>query len=86
MRRITRRRRQDRQPQAPRGDLPGAPGASFAERLAALDLADAELKSSEDEDPAGGDRSSARAHTRSATSSTSSPELEANVAPDEEIA
>jgi protein-tyrosine-phosphatase len=37
-------------------DLPGAPGASFADRLAALRVADAELDAGEDvDDPAGGD-------------------------------
>jgi protein-tyrosine-phosphatase len=37
-------------------DLPAVPGASFRERVAALQLADAELDPSEDvEDPAGGD-------------------------------
>jgi protein arginine phosphatase len=37
-------------------DLPVAPGASFADRLASLKLADVELDPSEDvEDPAGGD-------------------------------
>jgi protein-tyrosine-phosphatase len=70
-------------------DLPGAPGATFAERLAALDLADAELMSSEDvEDPAGGDLPIFRscAHEISDLIDQLLPELEAGVAPNEEIA
>jgi len=70
-------------------DLPGAPGASFAERLAALRLDDAELMSSEDvEDPAGGDLPIFRAcaHEISDLIDQLVPELEAGVAPDEEIA
>ena len=70
-------------------DLPGAPGASFAERLAALRLADAELASWEDvEDPAGGDLPIFRAcaHAISDLIDQLMPELEAGVTPDEEIA
>ena len=70
-------------------DLPGATGASFAERLAALDLADAELMASEDVgDPAGGDLPIFRAcaHEISDLIDQLGPELETDVAPDEEIA
>jgi protein-tyrosine phosphatase len=70
-------------------DLPGAPGASFPERLAALDLADADLMSLEDvEDPAGGDLPIFRscAHEISELIEQLVPELDTNVAPDEEIA
>ena len=70
-------------------DLPAASGASFTERLAALDLADADLMSSEDvEDPAGGDLPIFRscAHEISDLIDQLVPELETNVAPDEEIA
>jgi len=70
-------------------DLSGAPGAPFAERLAALRLADAELKSWEDvEDPAGGDLPIFRscAHEISDLIDQLVPELDANVAADEEIA
>jgi protein-tyrosine-phosphatase len=70
-------------------DLPDVPGASFAERLAALRLDDTELMSSEDvEDPAGGDLPIFRscAHEISDLIDQLAPELEANVAPDEEIA
>ena len=70
-------------------DLPGAAGASFAERLAALDLAGSELMASEDvEDPAGGDLPIFRscAHEISDLIDQLVPELEANIAPDEEIA
>jgi protein-tyrosine-phosphatase len=70
-------------------DLPGAPGASFAERLAALHLDDTELMSSEDvEDPAGGDLPIFRscAHEISDLIDELVPELEATIAPDEEIA
>jgi len=70
-------------------DLPGAPGASFAERLAALHLADTELASWEDvQDPAGGDLPIFRAcaHEISDLIDQLLPELGADVAPDEEIA
>jgi hypothetical protein len=70
-------------------DLPGARGASFPERLAELDLADADLTSSEGvEDPAGGDLPIFRscAHEISDLIDQLVPELETNVAPDEEIA
>jgi protein-tyrosine phosphatase len=70
-------------------DLPAASGASFAERLAALHLAEADLASWEDvEDPAGGDLPIFRscAHEISDLIDRLVPELEANVAPDEEIA
>ncbi len=70
-------------------DLAGAPGASFAERLAALRLADTELASWEDvEDPAGGDLPIFRAcaHEISDLIDQLMPELEASAAPDEEIA
>jgi protein-tyrosine-phosphatase len=70
-------------------DLPAASGASFTERLAALDLADADLMSSEDvEDPAGADLPIFRscAHEISDLIDHLVPELETNVAPDEEIA
>jgi len=70
-------------------DLSGAPGGAFAERLAALHLADAELKSWEDvEDPAGGDLPIFRscAHEISDLIDQLVPELDADVAPDEEIA
>jgi protein-tyrosine-phosphatase len=70
-------------------DLPDAPGASFAERLAALRLADTELASWEDvEDPAGGDLPifRASAHEINDLIDQLIPELEASAAPDEEIA
>jgi protein-tyrosine-phosphatase len=70
-------------------DLPTASGASFAARLATLRPADTELISWEDvEDPAGGDLPIFRscAHEISDLIDQLVPELEANVAPDEEIA
>jgi protein-tyrosine phosphatase len=70
-------------------DLADAPSASFADRLASLQLADAELASWEDvEDPAGGDLPIFRAcaHEISGLIDQLMPELEAGVAPDEEIA
>lgn len=70
-------------------DLPGAPGASFAERLDAIRVDDTELMSWEDvEDPAGGDLPIFRscAHEISDLIDQLLPELGANVAPDEEIA
>jgi protein-tyrosine-phosphatase len=70
-------------------DLPDASGASFAERLAALRLADTQLMSWEDvEDPAGGDLPVFRscAHEISDLIDQLVPELDAHVAPDEEIA
>jgi protein-tyrosine-phosphatase len=70
-------------------DLPGAPGASFADRLSALHLADTELASWEDvEDPAGGDLPVFRAcaHEISDVIDQLMPELEAGVTSDEEIA
>ena len=69
-------------------DLPAASGASFAERLATLRLADAELVSWEDvEDPAGGDLPIFRscAHEISELIDQLVPEVESNIA-DEEIA
>jgi protein-tyrosine-phosphatase len=70
-------------------DLPAPSAASFAERLATLHLADAELASSEDvEDPAGGDLPIFRAcaHEISDLIDQLVPELDESVAPDEEIA
>jgi len=70
-------------------DLPAAPGSSFADRLASLRLADAELASWEDfEDPAGGDLPIFRAcaHEISDLIDQLVSELEAGVTPDEEIA
>lgn len=70
-------------------DLPDAPDASFAERLATLQLADSELKVWEDvEDPAGGDLPIFRtcAHEISDLINQLVPELEASASPDEEIA
>jgi protein-tyrosine-phosphatase len=69
-------------------DLPAASGASFAERLATLRVADAELVSWEDvEDPAGGDLPIFRscAHEISDLIDQLVPEVESNIA-DEEIA
>ncbi len=70
-------------------DLPGAPGASFSERLAALDLAAAELDPSEDvEDPAGGDLPVFRACAREIQDLIDQlvPQLELDAVPDEDIA
>jgi protein-tyrosine-phosphatase len=70
-------------------DLPEATGASFAERLAALDLADVELTSWEDvDDPAGGDLPVFRAcaHEIRDLVDRLVPELRAGAIADEEIA
>jgi protein-tyrosine-phosphatase len=70
-------------------DLPGAPGASFPERLAALHLADAELDPAEDvDDPAGGDLPVFRAcaHEIRDLIDQLAPELEPAPVRDEEIA
>ena len=70
-------------------ELPETSGTSFAERLAALHLADVDLKSSEDvEDPAGGDLPIFRAcaHEISGLVNQLVPELEPESARDEEIA
>lgn len=70
-------------------DLPTAPASSFADRLAAMHLAEAELASWEDvEDPAGGDLPIFRscAHEVSHLIDQLMPGLEAGVTPDEEIA
>jgi protein-tyrosine phosphatase len=70
-------------------ELRETPGASFAERLAALHLADADLESSEDvEDPAGGDLPIFRtcAHEISDLVNQLVPELDLQPARDEEIA
>jgi len=70
-------------------DLPSAPGASFSERLAALDLAAAELDPSEDvEDPAGGDLPVFRACAREIQDLIDQlvPQLELDAVPDEDIA
>jgi protein-tyrosine-phosphatase len=70
-------------------DLPAARGASLDDRLVAMHLAEAELASWEDvEDPAGGDLPIFRscAHEISDLIDQLTPELEAGVTPDEEIA
>jgi protein-tyrosine phosphatase len=70
-------------------DLPGAPGVSFTERLAALHLADTELEAWEDvDDPAGGDLPVFRAcvHEIQELIDRLVPELHALPVPDEEIA
>lgn len=70
-------------------DLPSATGASFAERLAALDLADAELEYGEDvDDPAGGDLPVFRACAREIRDLIDQlvPELQSQPVADEEIA
>jgi protein-tyrosine-phosphatase len=70
-------------------DLAGAPGASFAERLAALRLADDALESWEDvEDPAGGDLPVFRACAREIRDLIDQlvPELQPDAIADEEIA
>jgi protein-tyrosine-phosphatase len=70
-------------------DLPGAPGASFTDRLAALHLADAELDPDEDvDDPAGGDLPVFRACAREIRDLIDqlAPELEPAPVRDEEIA
>jgi protein-tyrosine-phosphatase len=70
-------------------DLPGAPGASFADRLAALNLTDAALAPDEDvDDPAGGDLPVFRAcaHEIRDLVDRLAPELEPEPVRDEEIA
>jgi len=70
-------------------DLPGASGASFAERLATLDLAEVELESWEDvDDPAGGDLPVFRACAREIRDLIDRlvPELQAGAIAGEEIA
>jgi protein-tyrosine-phosphatase len=70
-------------------DLPETSGASFTERLAALQLEDVDLASWEDvDDPAGGDLPIFRAcaHEIRDLIYQLLPELEGNVASDEEIA
>jgi protein-tyrosine phosphatase len=70
-------------------DLRDAPGASFADRLAAMRLSDVQLGSWEDvEDPAGGDLPIFRscAHEISDLVDRLVPELAPDVFPDEEIA
>jgi protein-tyrosine-phosphatase len=71
------------------GDLPATPGASFSERVAALQLADAELDPSEDvEDPAGGDLPVFRACAREIHDLIDllAAELGEEIAPEQEIA
>jgi protein-tyrosine-phosphatase len=70
-------------------DLPGVPGASFADRLTMLHLADVELESWEDvDDPAGGDLPVFRACAREIQDLIDRllPELTPDTMPDEEIA
>lgn len=70
-------------------DLPGRRGASFADRLAALNLADAALEPDEDvDDPAGGDLPVFRAcaHEIGDLVDRLAPELEPEPVRDEEIA
>lgn len=70
-------------------DLPSAPGESFAERLASLGLADAELDPTEDvADPAGGDLPVFRACAREIHDLVGLlvPQLGAETAREEEIA
>ena len=70
-------------------DLPNAPGTSFAERLATLDLAGAELAPWEDvDDPAGGDLPVFRACAREIRNLIDQlvPELQPHPIADEEIA
>ena len=70
-------------------DLPGATGASFADRLAALDLAGVDLEFSEDvDDPAGGDLPVFRECAREIRDLIDQlvPELQPGVIADEEIA
>jgi protein-tyrosine-phosphatase len=70
-------------------DLPGKRGASFADRLAALGLAEVDLESWEDvDDPAGGDLPIFRACAHEIRDLVEQllPELEPDAFPDEEIA
>jgi protein-tyrosine-phosphatase len=70
-------------------DLPAAPGGTFTDRLAALDLADAELASWEDvDDPAGGDLPVFRMCAREIAQLVDQlvPQLQPDAIPDEEIA